>query len=113
MKPGPIADAVHIAHMLDCIEKVQAYTAGGEASFRSSTLIQDAVIRNLQTMAESAQKLSEDLKTQYPSVPWRAISGFRNIIVHDYLGIDLDVVWSVVDQELSTLKKALMAMKAG
>ena len=113
MKPGPIADAVHIAHMLDCIEKVQAYTAGGEASFRSSTLIQDAVIRNLQTMAESAQKLSEDLKTQYPSVPWRAIAGFRNIIVHDYLGIDLDVVWSVVDQELSTLKKALMAMKAG
>lgn len=112
MKPSPISDAVHIAHMLECIEKVQSYTAGGEASFRGSTLIQDAVMRNLQTMAESGQKLSETLKAQHPLVPWRAISGFRNIIVHDYLGLDLDVVWSVVDKELPALKRALLTMQA-
>lgn len=105
------SDAVYVAHMLECIWRVQSYTVQGQQHFRQSTLIQDAVIRNLQIMAESSQKLSQATKERYPNIPWRAISGFRNIIVHDYLGLDLDVVWSVVENELPPLKNALSLMR--
>lgn len=74
-------DQVHVAHMLDCIERVLEYCEGNETTFRSSRLIQDAVVRNLQTMAESAQRLSDHSKALSPELPWRAISGFRNVVV--------------------------------
>lgn len=98
--------------MIECINRVVEYCAGGESSFRQSHLIQDAVIRNLQTMAESSQRLSESTKAIAPDVPWRAISGFRNIIVHDYLGVDLDMVWQVVSSDLPVLQVALLKLNA-
>ena len=100
-------DAVYINHILDCIHQIQEYTIGGRKHFFESRLIQDAVVRNLQTLAESSQRLSEKLKETYPSISWREISGFRNILVHGYLGIDRDVVWSVVEMELPHLLKEL------
>lgn len=112
MKPCPDADPVYVAHMIECIERVFKYCEGGESSFRQSHLIQDAVIRNLQTMAESSQRLSESTKAIASDVPWRAISGFRNIIVHDYLGVDLDMVWQVVSADLPALQAALLKIKA-
>lgn len=111
MKSGNEADQVYIVHMLECIERVKTYTADGEFVFRQSQLVQDAVIRNLQVMAESSQRLSESTKLIALDVPWRSISGFRNIIVHDYLGLDLDVIWSVVSQELPPLEIALSRIK--
>lgn len=80
--------------------------------FRSSRLIQDAVTRNLQILAESSQRLSEGTKATEPGIQWRAISGFRNILVHDYLAIDIDAMWLVVDGELAHLKAAIERMTA-
>jgi len=100
-------DRVYVAHMLDCIERIFDYCENDERKFRSSRLIQDAVIRNLQTMAESAQRLSDSSKALAPELPWRAISGFRNVVVHDYLGLDLQAVWLVVASNLSSLKIGL------
>jgi uncharacterized protein with HEPN domain len=100
-------DQVYVAHMLDCIERIFDYCENNETLFRSSRLIQDAVIRNLQTMAESAQRLSDSSKALAPELPWRAISGFRNVVVHDYLGLDLDAIWLVVANNLSPLKIGL------
>ena len=73
------------------------------------------MIRNLQTIAESTQRLSDDLKETEPEVPWRAIAGFRNILVHDYFEIDLEIVWTVVDRDLPKLAAAIdrMAYVAG
>jgi uncharacterized protein with HEPN domain len=62
-------------------------------------------------MAESSQRLSDASKARAPEVPWRAISGFRNIIVHDYLGVDLDVVWQVVAVDLPGLRAGLLRLK--
>lgn len=112
MKPSLDADRVYIAHMVDCIGRVQTYCGGGESSFMQSQLIQDAVVRNLQTMAESSQRLSDPTKALAPDVPWRAISGFRNIIVHDYLGLDLAMVWQVVAAELPPLLAGLHKIQA-
>lgn len=100
-------DRVYVVHMLDCIERVFEYCENDEKTFRSSRLIQDAVIRNLQTMAESAQRLSDRSKARAPELPWRAIAGFRNVVVHDYLGLDLEAIWLVVANNLDMLKSGL------
>lgn len=96
--------------MRECIERIREYTAGDRSRFEASRLIQDAVIRNLQTLTESSQRLSADIKATEPQVPWHELSGFRNVIVHGYLGIDIPAVWLVVDQDLPSLADALARM---
>ena len=103
-------DRLYLEHILDCIRRIEEYTAGDKNRFMESTLIQDAVVRNLQTMAESTQRLSEALKSSNPSVDWSAISGFRNILVHDYLGLDLQRLWGVVERRLPLLKAEIERM---
>ena len=111
MKPGKEPDSVLLEHIHECIERIQEYTNGYEkASFYGSPLVQDAVIRNLQTLAESTQRLSESLKDAEAEIPWRAIAGFRNVLVHGYLGIDPEIVWSVVETDLPSLSPAIERM---
>ena len=112
MIPGPETDRVLLAHMGECIERIREYTAGDRSRFEASRLVQDAVIRNLQTLTESSKRLSDDIKATEPQVPWRELAGFRNVIVHGYLGIDVAAVWLVVDQDLPPLAAALTRMVA-
>jgi len=98
--------------MRDCMQRVREYTADDRARFESSRLVQDAVIRNLQTLTESSQRLSDSIKATEPQVPWRELAGFRNVIVHGYLGIDLTAVWLVVEQDLPPLAAAVERMLA-
>lgn len=93
--------------MLECIARINEYVGADQARFKSSQLIQDAVLRNLQILAESSQRLSEAARAAEPSVPWRALAGFRNILVHDYLGTDLAVIWQVIAADLPPLQAAL------
>ena len=110
MKAGEGTDLVLLEHIRDRISRVGEYTGGDSSKFFDSTLVQDAVVRNLQTIAESTQRLSETLRATEPEIPWRAIAGFRNVLVHDYFGIDLEAVWSVVDQDLPLLAAAVERM---
>lgn len=97
-------DRVYFEHILLCIEKIEDYTKMDKPLYMGSTIIQDAVVRNLQVLAESTQRISERVKTNYPDTEWQAISGFRNILVHDYLGLDLTLIWSVVEKRLPPLR---------
>lgn len=99
-----------LEHMSDCLGRILEYTNGERARFEASRLVQDAVIRNLQTLAESSQRLSSEIKGTQPQIPWRELSGFRNVIVHGYLGVDLGAVWLVVEQDLPALSEALNQM---
>ena len=76
----------------------------------SSHTRQDAVLRNLQTIAEATRSLSEDLKAGQPQIDWARVSAFRNVLVHDYLGIDLEIVWGIVQKDVPELRKAITAM---
>lgn len=76
----------------------------------SALKIIPGVVRNLQTLAESTQRLSETLKASYPNTDWRAISGFRNVLVHNYLGLDLERIWEVIENRLEPLKKDVVNM---
>ena len=101
-------DKIYVEHILECIEKIDEYTDRDRELFISNELVQDAVLRRLQTMSESTQRLSDDLKKSTIDVDWRALSGFRNVLVHDYLnGIDLLRVWDIVDKYLPALKQAV------
>lgn len=97
-------DRLYLIHIAECINRIETYTTAGKSEFMDSTLIQDAVTRNLQILAESSQHVSDSLKASHSDVPWRDISGFRNVLVHQYLGVDLHYVWRVVEDDLPELK---------
>ena len=103
-------DEPYIHHIQDCINRIQRYCRRGEKVFFDEELIQDAVLRNLQTLAESTQRISDRLKASHPEIDWRAISGFRNVLVHDYLGINLVRVWEIVSVHLPVLRSELEAI---
>jgi uncharacterized protein with HEPN domain len=103
-------DRLYLIHLSESIAKIESYTKGLDfASFMQNTLVQDAVLRNLQVLAESTQRLSEDFKKLHPEIEWYKIAGLRNILVHDYLGIDLETVWTVVTDKLPELKDVAQA----
>ena len=99
-------DNLYLVHILECIDRIQQYTASGYESFRDQTLIQDAVLRNLHTLSESTQRVSDAVKTAHPEVGWRGIARFRNVVVHGYLGIDLARIWDIVQNDLPNLKRS-------
>ena len=107
MKAGPVADAVLLDHMLQCVERIREYTRNERDTFMASALVQDAVMRKLHTLTESSQRLSAAVKEATPEVAWRELAGFRNVIVHGYLGVDLDATWLVVEHDLPPLESAL------
>jgi len=102
--------SVYLRHILRCIGRIQEYTSGGREAFLASPLLQDATLRNLQTMAESTQRLDESLRAKHSSVAWQALAGFRNVLVHDYLGIDLERVWDSVENHLPGLLTAVESL---
>lgn len=97
-------DKAYLLDLLERIQRVEAFTQNGREEFFQSILIQDGVIRNFEVMGEIVKRLSQELKQNHPEVPWRQIAGFRDILIHEYLGIDLQRVWNVIEQNLSDLK---------
>jgi uncharacterized protein with HEPN domain len=103
-------DKVYLIYIRECIERIELYTKSGAEHSFSDIRTQDAVLRNLHTLSESTQRLSQAMKSSHPEVDWRGISGFRNILVHDYLGVNLVRVWEVVERDLPDLKAKLLNM---
>lgn len=103
-------DRLYLIHIVECIERIETYTRDGREVFMDSILIQDAVLRNLQTLAESTQRLSDERKNAHPDIDWQGILGFRNILVHGYLGVDIVRCWEIVEIELPALKDAVESM---
>jgi len=103
-------DRVYLHHIRECIQRIEENIAGGRDQFMASHTLQDAVLRNLQTMTESTQRLSEVLKATHPEIEWRRIAAFRNVLVHAYLGIDLERIWEVIERDVPPLKQAIWAM---
>ena len=97
-------DRVYLEYILERIRRIEEDVVSGRESFINSHTIQDAVLKNLQTLAESCQRLSEQFKQSHPEVEWKKLSAFRNVLVHDYLGIDLNQIWIIVARDVSELK---------
>jgi uncharacterized protein with HEPN domain len=105
-------DQLYLIYILECIERIERYATPGQTLFLADTMIQDAVLRNLHTLAESTQRLSDDLKVKHPQVEWAQIAAFRNVVVHNYLGIDLFQIWDIVSRDLPNLKRQVKPILA-
>ena len=97
------SEELHLTHILECIRRIEEDVAGGREDFLASHMAQDAVLRNLQTLGETTQRLSEELKTTQPLIEWQQIGAFRNLLVRNYLGIDLNIVWTIVAPDVPRL----------
>ena len=104
-------ERLYLIHIGECIERIEEYTSAGKNAFFAETMIQDAVLRNLQIMAESTQRLAAAIKKRHPEIDWQNLAGFRNLLVHHYLGIKLDRVWEIVERELPDLKRKTGAIQ--
>lgn len=104
MKKDP---RVYLAHILECAEKIESYTKERQKKFLKDTMIQDAVIRNFEIMGEAAKRVPEAYRRRHPSIPWRLMAGFRDVLIHAYEGIDLRRVWRIVRHDLPVVKKEI------
>jgi len=103
-------DKLYIKDILDAIKSITEYTNGlSFEHFRSKKIVIDAVVRNFEIIGEAAKNTSEDMKSLYREIPWKEMSGMRNKIIHEYFGIDLDIVWKTV-QNLPVLEKSLKSI---
>ncbi|MFT4192522.1 MAG: DUF86 domain-containing protein [Comamonas sp.] len=101
----------HALHILDAIARIRRIQARGDLT--QDEVLYDAALRNLQTLSEATQHLPPAQKAAYPQIPWRDISGFRNILVHNYMGdIDARTVAAVIDTHLPTLERSIRSMLA-
>ena len=94
----------------EAIERIESYTSGGRDMFMASTLIQDAVLRNLYMLGSAAEKLSGGIKSTHHGARWADMGKFHREVMPNYLSLDMDKVWDVVENYLPTLKPAIPAM---
>ena len=98
---------VYLAHILECIQRIERFTAGGKKRFLSDVMMQDAVLRNFEVIGEAAKRLSEEFKNQHPAIPWRKITGLRDVLIHRYMEADTSEVWQAATHDIKELKAAL------
>jgi uncharacterized protein with HEPN domain len=98
---------VYLAQILERIIRIETYTKSGQKNFFSDSMIQDSVIRNLEVIGEAAARIDEEYRSAHPEFPWRGMKSLRNVLIHDYEGIDLQKLWRVVEKELPPLKVAI------
>ena len=103
-------DKTYLEHILDAIDKVTAYTAEGRDAFMEDTKTQDAVVRNFEIIGEATKRLTSELRERYPHIPWKQAAAFRDVLSHDYMGIDLTIVWNVVESHLPELRESIEAV---
>ena len=104
-------DLAFIEHILLCIDKIREYTKNLTAQeFCNNELIQDAVIRNIEIIGEATKKISANLKSQYREIPWKEMSGMRDKLIHDYFGVDVEVVWKSVKEDIPYLKSLIQSI---
>jgi uncharacterized protein with HEPN domain len=101
------SDAVYLKHILDAIQKIESYVSVGHETFMSTSHWQDAVIRQLEIIGEASKRLSPELRSRYPRIPWKRIAGLRDVLIHDYLGVDISMVWQITQTYLPDLKQQI------
>jgi uncharacterized protein with HEPN domain len=96
---------VYLSHILECIDLIGSYIAGHDLeAFSANQQVQDAILRRLEIIGEAVKNLPQNIRDDNPQVPWRQIAGTRDKVIHDYLGVDEDLIWNVVENLLPELR---------
>ena len=103
-------ERVYLGHIRDAITDIEEYSAAGRDAFMAERMRQDAVIRKLEIIGEAVKRLADSTKARRPEIPGKQIAGMRDRLTHDYFGVDLALVWRVVERDLPALKAAVAVL---
>jgi uncharacterized protein with HEPN domain len=100
-------ERLYLIQMLERADRIFEYTDGGRDQFLRDRKTQDAVLRSFEVMGEAAKRVPESIRTQAPEIPWKRLAGFRDVLIHQYEGVDLKEVWKRVSEDLPPLVRSL------
>ena len=103
---------IFLEHILESIHLIEEYIKDRRKSeFLKLTQVQDSVIRRIEIIGEAIKNIPDDFKEIYPKIPWKQIIGMRDILIHQYFGIDLNLTWEAIEKDLPKLKNQIIAIK--
>ena len=101
---------VYLAHIMECIQKIERFTQGGKERFLQDELIHDVALRNFEVIGEAAKRLDDVYRSTHPEIPWRAIAGLRDVLIHQCEGVDLEKVWAIVEKDPPGLEQSIAGL---
>lgn len=109
MKKDPM---IFLEHILQCIELIEEYVEGiTKKQFLESVQLQDSIIRRIEIMGEAVKNIPKRVKDRYPDIAWKEIGGMRDILIHEYFGVDLGLTWKVATKDIRRLKNRILKVK--
>lgn len=113
MKKEKKDPSVFLEHILESIGRIEEYAKRkSKKEFLDDYEKQDAIIKRLEVIGEAVKNIPRDIKKKYPEVPWKKIAGMRDILIHEYFGIDLDLVWKIIIKDIPKFKKQILELLA-
>jgi len=99
---------VFVEHVMESIEKIEEYMGGmNKEEFLGDSRTQDAVMRRLEIMGEAVKNIPQEFRDEYPKIPWKQIAGMRDVLIHEYFGVNLERVWKTIKTDLPELKQRI------
>lgn len=105
-------DSIYIDHILNSINRILDYISGKDReAFEADQLTQDAAVRQLEVIGEATKRVSKELRSKNPDIPWSDMAGMRDVLIHDYIDVDLGVVWKTISEEIPNLKALILKLQ--
>jgi uncharacterized protein with HEPN domain len=105
-------DRPYLADILQALQRVEEIGQRGHDAFLADWLLQDAAIRNFEIVGEAVKRVSAELKAAHPEIPWADLAGFRDVLIHQYFRVDLEIVWALIEQRVAALRGDLARLVA-
>lgn len=105
-------DSIYIDHILNSINRILDYISGKDReAFDADLVTQDAIVRQLEVIGEATKRVSNELRSKHPDIPWSDMAGMRDVLIHDYIDVDLGVVWKTASEDIPTLKALIIKLQ--